>query len=291
MPRSMTGFGRSTVASPTGVFEVEIRATNGKHLDVGVRLPPHLAAFEGKIRETVAGRVSRGRLLVGVSHRPGEGGARVEVNAPLLHALVETLGRAGREAGIDAPPRWSDLLQIPGLVDVRLAPDDPEAAWDSLRRAVVEALDALDGEREREGASAAEACRRHLGEVAAALDEARARAADVPAAARVAIERRIAALAPEGAVDPGRIAAEVALLASRADIQEEIDRVAAHLKAAGALLARSGPAGAELSFLAQELLREWTTTAAKSPDSAVAAASIRARAAIERVREQAANLE
>lgn len=287
----MTGYGRGSAETPTDRFEVELRATNGKHLDVSVRLPSHLGPLEARVRAAVAARIARGRVLVAVSHRPGEGSVRVEVNAAVLKAVAGALAAAGREAGVAAALAWGDLLEIPGLLDVRFGADDAEAAWPPLRAALDGALEALEAERAREGGAVAETCRRHLAEVAAALNEARARAAEVPRRAKEAIAERIAALLPAGATDAVRLEAEAAILASRADVAEELDRVAAHLAAAEGLLGRDGAAGTELGFLAQEMLREWTTVAAKAPDAALAAASIRARTAIERIREQAANLE
>lgn len=288
----MTGFGRGAAEAGGDRFEVEVRTTNGKHLDISARLPPSLAALEGRVRERIAARIGRGRVLVSVSHQAGPSSIRAEVNAPTVKAVVEALREAGRIAGIEGAPRWSDLLAVPGLLDVRSDPADLDAAWAGLGRALDAALDVHEADRSREGETVAAAVKGHLREVETALDEARGLAAEVPRAAKASLEARLAALLPGAAtLDTGRLEAEVALLASRADIAEEIDRLGAHIAAARALLGRDGPAGAELGFLAQEMLREWNTIAAKAGSTALSAVTVGARAAVERIREQAANLE
>ena len=293
---SMTGFSRTDGVLPDGsAFTWELRSVNGRSLDVRLRLPGGQEALEATLREAARGRLRRGNVSASLS-------VKREDRAPWLAPDPEALERALRlvlevTARIPGapPPRAEAVLALPGILRADVPAADPEAGEvgrAALVRGFGEALDALVAARHAEGGKLRDILSALLDEIAALREAAVAEATRQPAAQRARLAAALAELLEgERRVPEERLAAEVALLAQRSDVREELDRLGAHVEAARALLRSGTPAGRRLEFLTQEFGREVNTLGAKSASLALTSLSLDLKAAIERLREQAANVE
>lgn len=296
---SMTGFARDSGALPDGTaFVWELRSVNGRGLDLRLRLPPGLDALEPLLREATGKRLKRGNVSATLSLRREERGPRLAPDpAALEQALALALDLAARIPGAP-PPRAEALLSLPGVMRAAEAEAPDETAEEARRAALAEAfgraLQGLEAARRAEGGKLAGILAGLLDEIAALREAAAAEAAGQPEAQRQRFAESLAALLGEGGsarVPEERLAQEIALLASRSDVREELDRLAAHLDAARALLAAGEGAGRKLEFLTQEFVREANTLCSKSASVALTRIGLDLKAAIERLREQAANVE
>ena len=295
--RSMTGFGRGEAAAPGGRVVVEARSVNHRFCEVGLRLPPRYGPMEARLRKLVAERVARGRVDLTVTVQ-GNGGS---LRAPAIDWEVAE-GLKARLAELKA------RLGLPGEVDLALlaaqrgvfAAEEPlpDLAWETLAEAAGAALDALSAMRAEEGLALTADFRSRLDRMRALVEELAARAPSVPAEYRERLATRVRALLGDGGsgqaapvLDPGRLELEVALLADRADVTEEITRLRSHLGQIGQLLDADEPVGRRLEFLLQEVHREVNTIGSKSTDMAITQAVLSLKAELERLREQVANVE
>lgn len=296
---SMTGFARDsgTLADGTA-FAWELRSVNGRGLDLRLRLPPGLDALEPRLREATARRLKRGNVSASLTLKREERPRLAPDPAALEQALALALGLAARIPGAP-PPRAEALLGLPGVMRTAEADTPDEAAEEARQAALAEsyarALGGLAAARAAEGAKLALILGALLDEIAALRTEAAREAAGQPEAQRQRfLEQVEALLGGAGAaarIPEERLAQEVALLASRSDVREELDRLAAHLEAARALLAAGEAAGRKLEFLTQEFVREANTLCSKSASVPLTRIGLDLKAAIERLREQAANVE
>lgn len=289
----MTGFARSDGEAAGISWVWEIKSVNGRSLDLRLRLPPGFDGVEPQLRAALGTRFRRGTLSATLTidrTRPPS----IRIN----HALLAQIGAAfGELRGLidAAPPRLDGLLALRGVVEI--VEDDEDAATAEARRAAITAgwsavLDRLAAARAEEGARLDHLLHTQLGEMSALVVAAAKTAAAQPEAIRARLEAAIAELA--GLVPPmpqDRIAQEVALLVTRADIREEIDRLRGHLTQAGDLLRQGEAVGRQLDFLCQELNREANTLCSKSADLELTRVGLALKAAIEQFREQVQNLE
>jgi len=288
----MTGYARAERAAGALRARVELKSVNGRGLDLRLRLAPGLEAAEIPLRQALAAALTRGSVtLVATIGRDGAGQG-VRLNSQALDAVLAALDRlAGRVAA--APPRLDGILALPGVLelDEGLGADDEEAVVELLLACATEAIGRLQAARREEGARIAAVLLAHV-ETIAGLAR---RAADHPARSRAAIDARLreqlAVLARDVALDPDRLAQEVLLLATRADIREELDRLSAHVDAARQLLAEGGPVGRRLDFLAQEFNREANTLCSKSNAVELTAIGLDLKVVIDQLREQVQNIE
>ncbi|HVC52392.1 MAG TPA: YicC/YloC family endoribonuclease [Stellaceae bacterium] len=290
---SMTGFSRVEGEAAGISWAWEIKSVNGRSLDLRLRLPPGFDGVEPQLRGALASRFRRGTLSATLSVdrvRP----PTVRINRELLAQLGAALGelRGVIEA---APPRLDGLLGLRGVIEI--VDDDEDAATSEARRAAIldgwsAALDRLATARAEEGARLDHLLAGQLAEMTGLVVAAAKTAAAQPEAIRARLEAAIAELAGlVPAMPQERIAQEVALLVTRADIREEIDRLRAHLSQAGDLLRQGEAVGRQLDFLCQELNREANTLCSKSADIALTRIGLALKAAIEQFREQVQNLE
>lgn len=291
---SMTGFARSEGESGRYRFSWELRSVNGKGLDMRLRLPPGLERLEPELRRLAGAMLARGNIQAGLSLNIAENRIEAVVNRDALEAVLGLKAQLG-EAIDSAPLRFDSLLGIRGLIDFREAEDDPDTLAQrdaAILAAFQTALEGLNAMREREGTA--------LGAVLGAqVDEIAALAARIeadPSRQPAEIVRRLGAqvaqlLEASSALEQDRLHAEAVLLATRADVREELDRLRAHCSAVRDLLAAGGPVGRKLDFLAQEFNRESNTICSKSNAVAVTAAGIELKVVIDQFREQVQNLE
>jgi uncharacterized protein (TIGR00255 family) len=294
----MTGFARAEGTLPDGTsFLWEARSVNGRGLDLRLRLPNGLDPLEPALRELAAGRLRRGNVSVTLTLRREECAAPRLLPDPvaLEQALALALDLARRIPGAP-PPRAEALLALPGVLRAETAAEEDEVAREARHAALLDgfarALDGLVAARRAEGARLAAILGALLDEIAALREAAAAIAASQPEAQQARLRAQLAALLEgERRLPEDRLAAEVALLATRADVREELDRLGAHLDQARALLRAGEAVGRRLEFLAQEFVREANTLCAKSATTALTRTGLELKAAIERLREQVANVE
>jgi uncharacterized protein (TIGR00255 family) len=287
---SMTGFARAEGEGRGISWVWEIKSVNGRSLDLRLRLAPGFDALEPELRGELARRFRRGSFAAGLSVTR-MAPAALRVNRRLLAqlmALVDEL--AGSVAA--APPRLDGLLALKGVVET--VEDDPEPIVEErrqlVRRGWAAAVDRLAEARAEEGARLERLLRDQLETMTRLVGAAAQCAAAQPAAIRSRLLAVLADLAVP-TLPEERIAQEVALLAARSDIREEIERLAAHLAQAGELLRETDAVGRRLDFLCQELNREANTLCAKSADIELTRIGISLKAAVEQFREQVQNVE
>jgi uncharacterized protein (TIGR00255 family) len=290
---SMTGYARASGAVAGAAFTVEIKSVNGRGLDIRLRLPAGLDVLESDIRQLIGKMLSRGSVTCSLAvERDGSGG-EVFVNQQALETVVAALHSLdGRIKA--APPTLDGILGLKGVLEQRDRPMTAEAE-ESLAAAILDgvsqALVDLVLARRQEGAHIAAVLNERLDEI-----ELLARAAEThPARAREAILERlrqqVADLAADIAIPEDRLAQEALLLATKADIREELDRLTVHVAAARKLVREGGPVGRRLDFLAQEFNREANTLCSKANAVELTAIGLDLKAAIDQLREQVQNIE
>jgi uncharacterized protein (TIGR00255 family) len=287
----MTGFARSEGSLSGRTWIWETRSVNGRSLDVRARVPSGFDALEALVRDAAQKRFKRGSLqaTLTVARITGDDTTvRVDI------AAVERLLAAGSPfigAGRVAPARWDGLLQVRGVVTIEEAGASDDEA---LRAAIVAdldiAFDRLAAARAQEGATLAALLGGLLDRMAVLVAEAEALAQDVPSTLARKLRERVESLS-DVVIDPTRLAQEAALLASKADVREELDRLRAHVTEAHALLLGADAVGRRLDFLCQELSREANTVCSKSADLALTRIGIDLKTAIDQFKEQSANVE
>ena len=291
---SMTGFARSQGSDAGSAWAWELRSVNGRGLELRLRLPPGFDALEAGVRETAGRRLARGNVSASLTLRQ-ERRAQYAIDEAALASALGALASLRQQLPDAPPPRLEAVLALPGVMRAADAEEDAEARSAlaaALAKGFEAALDGLVAARAAEGARLAAVLDTLLDEIAALQQAAVAEAAQQPAQAR---ERLVAAIAALGAQvklpSEERMAQEIALLAARADVREELDRLAVHVGQARALLAEGCNVGRRLDFLTQEFNREANTLCSKSASTALSAIGLQLKAAIERLREQVQNVE
>jgi uncharacterized protein (TIGR00255 family) len=288
---SMTGFAEGTGSYEELRWRWEIKSVNGRSLELRMRLPPGFDSLEQPARMLASERFRRGNLQVTLAVEM-EGGARgLKVDPVALASAVKLAREVAAETGL-APARIDGLLALKGVIVQEEALPDPvaRAHRDALiLKSLATAFDALAKARSNEGTKLAQLLAGQVDEIDRLVQEAEGFAAGQPQAVRQRLAIQIEELNAQ--VSPDRLAQEVALLVTRADVREELDRLKAHVQDARILL-RSGEAvGRRLDFLAQEFNREANTLCAKSADIALTRVGLALKAVIDQFREQAQNVE
>jgi uncharacterized protein (TIGR00255 family) len=290
---SMTGFARAEGIAGAQSWVWELRSVNGRGLELRFRLPNGWDALEQAFREEAGKLFKRGNITLNLNMKR-DSESRLAVDpAALEQALELALDLQARIPGCPVP-RAEALLSLPGIM--RQAAIDPAeeraAAAPAVQAGFSEALRGLAVSRRAEGARLLAVLTALLTEIAALRDQAAAEAADQPAAQRARVMENLRALLKESPGLPEeRIAQEVALLAARSDVREELDRLGAHIDAAHALLKEAANIGRRFDFLVQEFNREANTLCSKSASVALTATGLKLKAAIEQLREQVQNIE
>ena len=292
---SMTGFARTEGITEGLAWAWELRSVNGRGLELRFRLPPGLDTMEPGLRDAAARLLRRGNVTANLTARRDDQPRLAPDPAALEQVLALAVELAARIPGAP-PPRAEALLALPGVLrPAAAAADDDTAAAAreaAYRQGFAAALEALAASRRAEGARLALTLRRLLDEITALRTAAGIEAADQPAAQRARMLETVQALLAEAPGLPEeRIAQEVALLASRSDVREELDRLDAHLHAAEALLVEGTAIGRRFDFLVQEFNREANTLCSKSASVGLTATALKLKAAIEQLREQVQNIE
>lgn len=292
--KSMTGFGRGTAQGDGFSAAVDLKTVNNRFLDIHLRTSTDLTAVEAAVRKRIGERLSRGRVDVNISvERTSE--VSYELNRPLIAGFIQVMRDMQREYGLAGEPDVNVLARLPGAMQVSRT-----GVSDEMLKGVEQALDQALGELEvmrvREGASLASEMSSRLDEIERHLPTIEALSGEQVDAYRARVNRRISELlARDGLeivqLDQGRLAQEVAYLADRSDISEEVARLRSHVAQFRASLAEEGDTGKRLDFLLQEFNREANTVLSKSTDLAIKDAALGIKAAVEKLREQVQNVE
>lgn len=292
MPLSMTGFGRGEYADPQHRTKVEIRSVNHRYLDLSVHISRAYQAIEDRVRARLTERLSRGKvdIFVGIE-RSSEIARKVQLDAGLADGYVEALNGLKERYAIPDPITLDILVRLPDVVRPMDSDEDVETLWRSVQPALDAAIVGLVDMRRREGQALADDIAARLDRVAAVTEEMSQRAPVVVEAYRVRLIKRIAELASDIAVEPARLATEVAIFADRSNINEELTRLGSHVSQARGLLRSDEPVGRRYDFLVQEMNREANTIGSKANDLELARSVIEVKSELEKIREQIQNLE
>lgn len=289
----MTGFGQGFAQGHGLRVEVEISSVNRKQLDVLVNLPRPLAALEPWVVEKISHAMSRGRVQVQVSLQTTRGAAATEVRIDdrLAAASLKEMRRVAKKLGIADDITLSDLLRIHGVMVLHEAGEDVDAVRPAIEKALDRAMRAFALMRKREGEALAKDFLKRIDVMTALTVRIGRRAPALADQYRATLRERIRTLAGAVAISDERIEKEVVMFADRADISEELTRLQSHLQQARGMLRQKEPAGRSLDFLAQEMFREINTIGSKAADATISAVVVQFKAELERLREQAQNIE
>ncbi|WP_244488235.1 YicC/YloC family endoribonuclease [Devosia sp. Root436] len=290
---SMTGYARATGAVPGASFACEVKSVNGRGLDIRLRLAPGFDALESDIRQLIGKTVSRGSVTFNLSvERDGAGGDLLvnrQALATVLSAIDELSGTVPA-----APPTLDGILGLKGVLEQRDRPmsaDAEEALAAAILGAAAQALADLILARRQEGGQIAAVLIERLDEIEALVQRAEVNPARGRDTILARLRRQLAALADDITLSEDRLAQEALLLATKADIREELDRLTAHIASARQLIRGGGAVGRRLDFLAQEFNREANTLCSKSNAVELTAIGLDLKAAIDQLREQVQNIE
>jgi uncharacterized protein (TIGR00255 family) len=291
---SMTGFARGHGVSGPYSWGWEIKSVNGKGLDVRLRLPPGWDAIEAPARARAAEALTRGSVQASLTVERGGAAPTVRINEAVLDAILATVRKlAGK---IEAPPPSLDgLLALKGVIEVADAEereDERRGAEGAVIAGFAQVVASLVEMRRREGDALENVLSARLGELAALTERAEHSPGRRPEAIRARLAEQVATLlAQSERFDTDRLHQEAIMIAAKADVREELDRLAAHVAQARHLIEQGGPVGRRLDFLAQELNREANTLCAKASDVELANIGLELKAAVEQFREQVQNVE
>ncbi|RZA21582.1 MAG: YicC family protein [Lysobacteraceae bacterium] len=286
MIRSMTAFASGERNTEWGVLGCELRAVNHRFLELGLRLPEELRAYEPMLRERVASRISRGKLDLAMRLRAPESAAGLHLNETMVDELARlNLGLSSRFPGLRTS--LTELLQYPGVLQGRGV--DPEAMQGEVLALLDVVLDEFVAAREREGGKLAAVIGERADAITRIAAEVRTLVPQIRVGQRQKLEARLADLSQPA--DPGRVEQELVLWLQKLDVDEELDRLDSHLSELRRVLKQKDPVGRRLDFLLQEFNREANTLGSKSVDARTTNAAVELKVLIDQIREQIQNIE
>lgn len=295
MLKSMTGFGRGVAENQRYTVEVEIKSVNHRFLDIQLRSPKQVNAYEQEIRKIIKERLPRGRVDVFVTVKEvSDAGKEVAIHWDLVDQLVESLQKEGqaRYGVVDLEPKaiLEQIVTLPDFVEITEAKDDDESLGELLITAVTTAAEQNAANRAQEGQALAAVMVENREQIATALARLQSFVALYQGEFKERFEKKLQDYLQE-AVDQERLLTELAIQLERGDIQEEIDRLAIHLQNFDRLLAKDEPVGRELDFLIQECNREINTIGSKSSAIEIKELVVLMKTTVEKIREQVQNVE
>jgi len=286
MAHSMTAFAQAETESPLGYLLCELRSVNHRFLEISLRLPEELRAYEGEIREQIGRRVTRGKLDLVLRMRSASLGGALQLNPAYIKQLSETsLHLSARFPELVVS--FTDLLRMPGVIEP--AQVDAEQVRLALQRVLEQALNGLISARQREGAALLTAIHERLQGISGQVAAVRTLMPTIRAAQRQRVDTLLAEL--KQVTDSARIEKELVAQLLRMDVDEELDRLDTHVEEARRILGLDAAVGRRLDFLMQEFNREANTLGSKSLDARTSAVCVELKVLIEQIREQVQNLE
>ena len=295
-PKSMTGYAQASVEHDGWSLRVHLRSVNHRFLDVRLRLPDGFEALEPLIRQRIRERLRRGHVDVTLHYEPA-GSAAVQVNREVAVAYLKAAEDLRVQFGLRTEPDLVALLRLPGVIAAAATgPEEQERLGRHLVECLDQAVSRLDEMRQAEGRHLAEEIEMRLRAIADNVSRIEGLAERVRPAYATRLAARLKELTGELPLDPARVAQEAAVLAERADISEELQRLRSHVQQFEKLLAASGEVGKKLDFLLQEMQREANTMLSKTPGVEaeglfITDLALEVKAEIEKLREQAQNVE
>ena len=298
---SMTGFAQARAERDGSSVRINLRSVNHRFLDLHLRMPDGFEVFESRIRQAIRNRLRRGHVDVNVYYEAGGTGA-IEVNHDLVESYMKAVERLRQEFGVKTEPDLVALFRLPGVVaapgaasDLR-SEEEQERLGEQVEACLEQALNKLDGMRRSEGQALTVEMQGILGQIAARTAEIETLAERVRPAIARRLAERLEELLKGVQLDPIRLAQEAAMIAERSDVSEELARLRSHVEQFGKLLAGAGEAGKKLDFLLQEMQREANTLLSKTPGVeseglAITGLALEVKSDIEKLREQAQNVE
>lgn len=295
MLKSMTGFGRGVAENQRYTVEVEIKSVNHRFLDIQLRSPKQVNAYEQELRKIIKERLPRGRVDVFVTAKEvSDAGKEVAIHWDLVDQLVESLQKEGqaRYGVVDLDPKaiLEQIVSLPDFVEITEAKDDDESLGELLITAVTTAAERNAANRAQEGQALAAVMVENREQIATALARLQSFVALYQGEFKERFEKKLQDYLQE-TVDQERLLTELAIQLERGDIQEEIDRLAIHLQNFDRLLAKDEPVGRELDFLIQECNREINTIGSKSSAIEIKELVVLMKTTVEKIREQVQNVE
>jgi uncharacterized protein (TIGR00255 family) len=288
---SMTGYGRGEASNGDVTVLVEIKSVNNRFRDINVRVPRDYGVLEARVVKAIKEALTRGRVDIFIRRSAIEGGPTVRADAILAEryflAMQDVAKRLARTED-DIP--LSAVLSQPGVLNSVEDQTDAASEWDLLNTALTAALEDLIAMRATEGAQLEADLRAHLDDLQRCWAEVNAATDGLTARLQAKLQERINRLVDDR-IDEGRLAQEAAILADKADVSEELTRILSHCKQFSAALGTTEPVGRKLDFLTQELNREINTIGSKAAEHPVSSSVVEMKSVLERIREQAANVE
>ncbi len=296
MIKSMTAYGRGEVETVRQKWVVELRSVNHRFLDLSLNLPRRLWALEDRFRKLIKGRLSRGRVDMQLSWESlAEKSLTLKLDKDLVAEVrgvledIRQIGSTPESLRLEHFLHFSDLIVAKEQANQDL---EMEETWETVSQAVNQALDLLEEMRVTEGAALAAELAANLGDIRREVGHIVLQAPRLPQLWRERVTARLGELFPEGApVDETRLAQEVALMAERRDLAEELARLESHLAQFQETLGSAAPVGRKQEFLLQEMLREANTIGSKAGDLTISQAVLEIKGSLERLREQVQNIE
>ena len=292
MLKSMTGYGRAESLKGPLEFIAEIRSGNNRYREIILRLPQVLQPLEDRIRSIVSHRLKRGRIEISIQIKDnGDKGLNLELNRPLVKAYVNVFNELNKELGCQQSIDLSFFSQFKDAIIVKQDSVDFEKIWPDLRDVIDKALLSLDTMRANEGTALEKDFSERLNRIGRYIDEIRNRAKVTVEGYRNKLRQRIHELIKSIEINEDRLIQEVAFMAERSDITEELIRVESHLEQFRNYMAQDDVIGRRLDFLLQELNREVNTIGSKAADSLISQFAVEIKAELEKLREQTQNVE
>jgi uncharacterized protein (TIGR00255 family) len=289
--RSMTGYGAAAEAIPGGRLTIELRSVNQRFLDVRVTAPREYAPWEATCRELVGKQVARGRVEVYVNRNaPARGRTRIVLNVEAARDYAAAWRRVASELGIKADLELG-LLRGSEIFETVETPRDLRKEFPVAGRVLARALATLDRARRREGRNLQRDMHARVARLVTIEKTIRAHAAAVAGELQTKVNERLQGILKASTVDPARVAQEVAYLAERSDVTEELVRLRSHLDELRKLIGTGGPVGKQIEFLLQESHREINTIGSKVNQLEITRLVVEAKGEVERLREQVQNVE
>jgi uncharacterized protein (TIGR00255 family) len=291
MIKSMTGYGKAEVSLEIDHITIEIRSVNHRYCEISVKLPRPLICFENDIRKTVAERLKRGKIDVFVQLDAVSAEQAPVVNVALAKAYHRAFSSLQEELGLEDPVPLSLILSQKDVLEVSDIEDRAEDMREGLLSAVASAVTAVESMRLREGSELGDDLRRRRSNLSCLIERISGRAPSVPVEYAEKLKARLAQFDAENLPDDARLAQEIAFMADRCDITEELVRFGSHLSQFDTALESGEPVGRKLDFLMQEMGREVNTIGSKANDGEISACVVELKAELEKIREQVQNIE
>lgn len=292
MLKSMTAYGRAESLKGTMEFIAEIRSGNNRYREIILRLPQSLQLFEDRIRSLVSSRLNRGRIEISIQVKDnGDKGLNLELNRPLVRAYGNIFDELNKELGCQQPIDLSFFSQLKDIIIAKQDAVDAEKIWPELKDVIDKAMASLDAMRINEGKTLEKDFMERLKRIGRHIDEIRDKSKVVTETYRNKLIQRIHKLTEDIEIDEHRLMLEVAFMAERSDITEELIRIESHIEQFRNYMDQDDVVGRRLDFLLQEINREVNTIGSKAADSSISQLAVEIKGELEKLREQIQNVE